>query len=312
MVSPTTTSYSNTSNLTARQTLAQNEGEIRKTSHNNKNEQTTPSGIVDVIEISPAAQALTSAKDAYYGQFFPTHKGFSSTALAAAVSDPGLETFSAGKTFEQVTQDARANLDEKYKQLKASGNAYDYIYTSSEDVNSLFGDLDRRALVAISTNEDGLFTSEEQSYASSLLSAQHGLAVGLYSGPSSLQGNFVDPYLNDHASRFKASVKWLDRASKDEKAVSLDWAYQRAANQYSYESITRFEGGVPENFDTTHPLAKLIKSALETSSNSIERGFTRGVIASAEDLKNQPWFEGFESQLDIALSQVHELYNRAG
>jgi hypothetical protein len=57
-------------------------------------------------------------------------------------------------------------------------------------------------------------------------------------------------------------------------------------------------------------MVKLIKSAMDTMKDSFERGFTNGPLNSKEELKKQPWFQGFEDQLDDAQSQTEALYQR--
>lgn len=309
MVSSVTTSYASTSSIVASQSSRQDAAKSESSvSGNGDRAAATTAGPVDIVTISAAAKAPTGAKDAYYGQFFPTHEGFSSTALAAAVSNPGQETFSAGKDFRQVAGDARRNLDEKYQRLEAGGKAYDYVHATSEDVNSLYGDLDRRALYAVSSNEGGQFTDEERDFARSIMLGQQGLAMGAYAGPSSQQGKFVDPFGDDHASRFKAAAKWLDGVSNDEKATSVEWAVQRASAQFSYELIVKDRGGVPENIDSESPLVKLIKGSMDTMRNDPSRGTTYGPVTNTDQLKAQPWFKGFEEQLDGAMAQAREIY----
>lgn len=265
---------------------------------------------------SPAASVKPggsgSAASSYFGQFYPTHEGFSADALSAAVTDPGLESISAGKSLSQVGKDARASLDERYKRLEAAGKPFDYIHARSEDVNSLYGELDRRALYAVVSNEGGQFSKEEQDLAQMLMGQQQGLATGLYSGPTSQIGKFVDPYGNDNAARTKAAVKWLDRVGADEKAGSVAWAVQRAANQSNYELLMEDRGQVPEDLGTEHPLVNLIRAALATGRNDPTRGLTFGPVDTADRLKAQPWFKGFEHRLDTAVAQTKAMYAPAG
>ena len=68
----------------------------------------------------------------------------------------------------------------------------------------------------------------------------------------------------------------------------------------------------PENLDSDSPMVKLIKSAMNTMKDSLERGFTHGTLSSKEDLKRQTWFQGFEDQLDERKSEPRKLYQRKG
>ena len=179
------------------------------------------------------------------------------------------------------------------------------------DLYSLMGDLDRRALSSVSSNQGGQFSKEEQDMAQSIMSQQQGWAMGLPSGPTRLVEGIPDPFNDDNAARMKAAVKWLDGVSNDEKAT-VSWASSRASAQISYEWIVDDQNQTPENLDSDSPMVKLIKSAMDTMKDSFERGFTSGFLNSKDELKKQTWFQGFEDQLDDAQRRSEELYQRKG
>jgi hypothetical protein len=83
---------------------------------------------------------------------------------------------------------------------------------------------------------------------------QASAAMGLDNGAIQFQ--------SDPAAGFKAGIAFLDSVSAEEKA-GFDWAAQRAAIQFSYEMIMRRDGKEPENLDSTHPIVKMIKGALD-------------------------------------------------
>jgi hypothetical protein len=219
-----------------------------------------------VITLSIAAQAFSvvqeSAPSNYYAQFFRTRDGSPANALGAAVADPGSVSSSAGKTFAQVTADARARMDAKYGAMNASGKPFDFNSWEGRDWYTLFGDLDRRSLYAVASNAGGLFSKDEQDVAKSIMTQQQGLAMGLYSGPTSLAGNFADPFVGDYAARMKAGIAFLDNVSPEEKG-SFDWAKQRASVQFSYETEMRRRGEEPEKLDSGSALVKMIKAAMD-------------------------------------------------
>jgi hypothetical protein len=239
----------------------------------------------------------------------PIEVGPPATALATAIVDPGAESISKGKTKGQVATAARANMDAKYKEMQDGGKPFDINSNEGKDWYSLMGDLDRRALSSVSNNQGGQFSKEEQDIAQSIMSQQQGWAMGLPSGPTRLVEGIPDRFNGDHAARMKAAVKWLDGVSNDEK-TSVSWASSRASVQTSYEWITNDQKQRPENLDSDSPMVKLIKSAMSTMKDSFERGFTNGPLNSKEELKKQPWFQGFADQLDDALSQTEALYQR--
>jgi hypothetical protein len=262
-----------------------------------------------------AKAALSSQTDAsanYYAQFFPTRDGRPATALALAVTNPGAVSSSAGKPLAQVADDARASLDAKYAEFKASGSPFDINSFEGKDWYSLLGDLDRRSLYAISSNQGGKFSDDEQKIAQSVLGQEAKLATGFYAGPTRLASAYAPPAgltstsldpldPNADAARLKALAKYLDGVSDDEKS-SVSWAYSRASAQVSYETITAGQGQKPDNLDSQNPVAKLIAAALRTQKGNLQRGTTHGFITTADDLKSQPWFEGFGTELDALLA----------
>ncbi len=243
-----------------------------------------------------------------YEQFMPTYDGFSAAAIAVGVSDPGAEPFSSGKTFDQVAIDARASLDKNYQKLDDIGKTYRAESANATDRNSLVGELDRRALYAVVSNEGGLFTKDEQALAQSKMSQQQGLAMGLYSGPSSEQDKFFDPFLGDTAQKFKAGIQFFDQVSNEEKANSIDFAIQRASLQQGYEGMTRDRGETPEDFSTDHPLVNLILLALDSANGNLENQSPVGIVSDAEDLRNQPWFANYTDRLDNVMSETRDKY----
>jgi hypothetical protein len=152
---------------------------------------------------------------------FPARAGFSTAALSAAIAVPGAETFSKGKTLDQVATAARNGLDQKYASVNASGSPFDK--NSPTDWNTVFGDFDRRSLYAVASNQGGNFSKDEQQAAKSVLDQQLQYAGGFFvlkSGP--------DPV--GDAAGYAKQLSWLDGLSSDEK-TSSDWAAARSSAQ---------------------------------------------------------------------------------
>ncbi|AHZ72819.1 hypothetical protein OU5_5740 [Pseudomonas mandelii JR-1] len=155
--------------------------------------------------------------------YFPVREGMNADALVLGASKPGAVSSSKDKTFEQVATDARKRMDEKYAQMNASGKPYT---GSDEDRNGLMGDLDRRSLNAVATNEGGIFTAQEQASAQALMRQQGRLATGYYSGPADQQQNWKDPFANDPFGRARAALDFMNNMSPEEKATP-EWLSQR-------------------------------------------------------------------------------------
>jgi len=148
--------------------------------------------------------------------------GMAADALVLGVSQPGAVSSSKGMSFADVATDARKRMDDKYALMKSSGKPYD---GSDTDRNSLMGDLDRRSLYAVATNQGGQFSAQEQTAAKGLMRQQESLATGNYSGPADQQKNFTDPYANDPVGRANAALAFLDNMSPEEKAAP-EWLTQ--------------------------------------------------------------------------------------
>lgn len=166
--------------------------------------------------------------------YFPVRPGMNADALILGVAKPGAISSSRDKTFADVAIDARKRMDEKYALMKDSGKPYD---NSIQDRNALMGDLDRRSLYAVATNEGGKFTKEEQTVAQDLMRQQAQLATGYYVGPEDQKKNWRDPFANDPVGRAKAALNFLDNMSPEEKSTP-QWLSQRATIQTALDQAT--------------------------------------------------------------------------
>lgn len=275
------------------------------------------SAIVDTVEISAEAQALLKAQQAedalfqervdYFEQFRPTREGFSARNLAAGIVDPSAEPFSQDRPFAEVAEAARDNLDEKYAAMLQSGEPFDYNSHEGADWYSLFGDLDRRALHAVASNEGNLFSKVEQTIARDIMLGQQGMAMGLYNGPTRLSGEFAAVAQTDTESINLAGIRFLDQVSDEEKATSIEWAVQRASVQHVYEDKVFARGGFPEVFATDHPVVALISAALEAWEHTPGLKNTME-YRNADELRAQEWFAPFADRLEAALNETLEMY----
>lgn len=270
---------------------------------------TTQTGSQQATARTQGPSTAPSGAGAAFTRYFPTRDGVPATALADAVVNPGQESSSAGKSLDAVGADARERMDAVYKAMEASGQPFDYNSTEGRDWNSLMGSLDRRSLFAVSSNTGGRFTKQEQDIAKTLMSQQQGLATGLYSGPTSQMGSYTDLYNGDASAKFKAATAFLDKVSGDEKS-SVSWASSRAAAQTSYQWSMIGKDEPAEDLSSNNPLVKLIVSAMDTvRTGGPGRGMSGSISHSADDLKKEKWFKGFESQLDGAMRQAKEMYS---
>jgi hypothetical protein len=304
-----------TQNFTARTVTDTN---ADKTNQQGQKSSDNNSAIVDTVDISAGAlqksqeiqKPVTDPRVAYYQQFRPTHEGFSSYNMALGIVDPSAQPFSQNRSFEDVAKAARESIDNNHQKLKDIGKPYSYVTTTSEDQYSLFGELDRRALYAVASNEGGLFSKEEQSSAKDIMGGQQGMAMGLYNGPTALSGKFyaLPPISNsDHARSYKAGIQFLDNAPAEEKGRDLQWAIQRASVQFGYESTTGTKGF--GQYDSDNPLVKLIKAALDNAWMHEGKGNTdMGNLHYADELKSRSWFTAYADKYDAAAAMASKMY----
>jgi hypothetical protein len=273
--------------------------------------------VSDTVDISVEAQqylraeteknAAQAAKIAYFEQFRPVRDGFSARNLAQGMVDPSAQPFSQNRSFDEVAQAARDELDARYQQMRDSGEPYNSNNFEGIDDHSLFGNLDRRALYAVASNEGDHFTKEEQQKARDLMRGQQGMAMGLYQGPTRLAGKFANPAMVDHEQSFKAGIEFLDLVSTEEKSTDVEWATQRAITQHNYEDKANDNGHAPENFDIGHPLVSLILEALDAWEDH-PGWLNKGNTETADQLRDQPWFQNHADRLDDAIADTRALY----
>jgi hypothetical protein len=215
---------------------------------------------------------------------------------ASNVDDPS----AAGgqKSFAQVALDARASMDTQYAAMKASGKPFDMDSKGGKDVYTLMNNLDRRSLYAVKSNEGGQFTKEERVIAQIIMGQQVEYAMDL----PSKAGTFLSSSSN-FAEGFKNEIHFLDNVSSEEKS-SLEWAIGRASAQIAYEAAAEVENKAPEKLDSEDPIVQLITAAMKAMKHHPNTAWTTGSLATADDLKRQPWFKGYESQLDQILQQL--------
>lgn len=138
---------------------------------------------------------------------------------------------SAANDFSAITSAARATLDGFYaavnvtSPLNADGKA-------TIDLSSL----DRRSLFAISTNNGGKFTPDEQTVANREIDKRFNAVMTPAADSSNATKNYTIAY--------KAALDYLDGASVEEKATAT-WAATRAAVQKSYQAVLQRPGEVP-------------------------------------------------------------------
>ncbi len=131
---------------------------------------------------------------------WPTREGFSAAGLMRGAIDPADQFYSQGRAFGDVAKAVRETLDAKAAALKAmtsdgvirtpsvltaeykanpqpNATLSEHIFKKTDQI-SLMGDFDRRALLAIATNEGKLFSEDEVAMAHNMRNMQNKINSG--------------------------------------------------------------------------------------------------------------------------------------
>ncbi len=200
------------------------------------------------------------------------------------------------KTFQQVTEEARAYLDGAY-----DGKSFDFRHATQDDCEHLMSGLDRRSLFAIASNSGGLFSTDEQNVAQEIMALQQSEAMGL-TGPMGPISMTIDP-----RPGYASGIRFMDSVSEEEKQ-SMDWKVQRASLQWAYEDTfdQKHKGEMMEDFSIDDPLVKMLVAGFHSMETQAPRPMVTGLhMKDLEDLKNMPLFDGgyFTKERDAAIAE---------
>lgn len=155
--------------------------------------------------------------------------------------------------FATVTSDARITLDRLYTVAGVKGPIVDG--EASIDLSTL----DRRSLFAISTNNGGKFSPDEQAVAATELKQRFDTALEPSFATTRLTG--------DYSVSYKAALDWFDGASDEEKATAT-WAKQRAAVLKGYQATQQDPNTAPSDIPGDPIAAALAGTAPPTKGNT--------------------------------------------
>jgi hypothetical protein len=220
---------------------------------------------------TPATKATTSGSSAN-GNPVPATEPNGTASVVVTLSSAASAVLAAAasgqENFATVASDARAALDAGYQTAgKVAG-----FYTTGAEWKADFGGMDRRSLFAVVSNQGGQFSQMERDNAQFLMRDQQATAMGLTNGA----------YQSDPAAALKNGVAFMDNVSPEEKAGSFEWAQQRAAVQYAYECAMRQKDEVPEKLDSSNPVVKMLKGALDA---------LRSLNDSSKKLQDMPQYK---------------------
>lgn len=153
-----------------------------------------------------------------------------------------------------VTADARAALNDLYQEESVTVPIAD-----GKPTVDLSG-LDRRAVYAIASNSEGLFTPDEQSVAAQELQNRFDAAMGPALSAAKLVG--------DYSTLYKTALAYFDGMSPEEKA-DPNWAKKRAALSQGYQAALQDPSTLPQNVPGD-PVADFITRSAQAPTDSAE------------------------------------------
>jgi hypothetical protein len=174
--------------------------------------------------------------------------------------------------FATVTTDARKALDNLYKAANVTSPFADD--TAVIDISGL----DRRAVYAIASNSQGLFTADEQKLAAQELQKRFDAAMKPALEAAKL--------LNDFSSLYKTALAYLDGMSPEEKTDPA-WVQQRAALSQGYQAALQNPAALPQDIPND-PLADFIARDAEAPASDPAQDFDT-VASKARDALDQQY-----------------------
>ena len=187
-------------------------------------------------------------------------KKTSATATQVTISDTA-RALLAGQYSDQdfaiVTAQARTALDNLYKAANVSAP-----FADDEPTIDISG-LDRRAIYAIASNSQGLFSADEQKLAAQELQQRFDAAMKPALEAAKL--------LNDYSSLYKTALAYFDGMSPEEKADPA-WTRQRAALSQGYQQALQNPAALPQDI-ANDPLADFIARDAEAPASDPVKEF---------------------------------------
>lgn len=204
-------------------------------------------------------------------------------AIAAAAN-------SASYDFATVGKNARTVLNAG---ITAYGQPPSSQTTSAQWIK-MFGGMDRRSLFAVSSNQGGQFSSQEQQAAKNLMATQ--LAnVGNVSSSASTPDQIAD---------YSAKASFLNNVSPEEKNTA-SWAYSMADAQTSAR-MADINSRMPQPSGGPSPLLNVLMGAMYNTRTQSSTPVSFGTVNSLSDITSQPWASSYASQIESAFAASYQ------
>jgi hypothetical protein len=204
-------------------------------------------------------------------------------AIAAAAN-------STGSDFASVGKNARTVLDAG---ITAYGQTPSSQTTSAQWVK-IFGGMDRRSLFAVSSNQGGQFSPQEQKIARTLMNNQ--LANVSNVSPSDSTSQQIAGYTKQ--------ASFLNNASPEEKNTA-SWAYSMADAQTAAR-MADIDSRIPQPSGGSSSLLNVLMGAMYTTRSQSSTPVSFGTVNSLSDITSQPWASNYASQIESAFAASYQ------
>jgi hypothetical protein len=197
---------------------------------------------------------------------------------------------SASFDFATVGQNARTVLDAG---IAAYGQPPSD-QTSDKDWVKIFGGMDRRSLYAVSSNQGGQFSPQEQKIAKTIMDAQLANVSDVDSSASTSQ----------QIAGYSQKASFLNNVSAEEKK-SASWAYSMADAQTAAR-MADINSKMPQISGGVSPLLNTLMGAMYNVRNQTPGTVDFGTVNSLSDITSQPWARNYASQIEQAFAAGYQ------
>lgn len=210
-----------------------------------------------------------------------------STSIADAIAAAAK---SGSYDFATVGKNARTVLDAgiaSYGQTPGS-------QTSDDDWVKIFGGMDRRSLFAVSSNQGGQFSPQEQTVAKQLMDNQVTNAGDADGAATTGQ----------QIAAYSQRVDYLNNVSAEEKKTPA-WAYSMADAQTAAR-MADINARMPQVSGGISPLLSTLMGAMYNVRSQSSTAVNFGSVNSLADITSQSWAKSYSSQIESAFSATYQ------
>ena len=220
----------------------------------------------------------------------PAGTSSSTTSAAATAAALAAAKNSASYPFATVGQNARTTLDVGLAQYGQTPGSQ----TTAQQWTQIFGGMDRRSLFAVSSNQGGQFTPQEQQVAQSMMASQ--LAnVGATASSASTQ---------DQLAGYAQKISFLDIVSPEEKQTA-SWAYSMADAKTSANMIN-IDSKMPAlSSSSSSSLVNVLMGAMSNAQSQASSTINFGTVSNIGQITSQSWAQDYASQIEAAFAATY-------